>query len=848
MQANVVLPQFNGDELDAESPMMLLQAIRKRSIPIQLGVTLFAACIWAGLSGVLGPGQTKPWALFAVGFLAAASMLAHAPRRSAAATVLRGIVLLVAAGYILLDSPPSLGALAFACSLSIIARGAAARFELLQYVGSALIVTSLAEFAFRRAETLIHSPLRKALAGMFGRLGAERVASAELSATYLGLTGLVFGTTLCALAFARANRLRLAARAGGFLGASSLILLTWGVLVIATPLEGAEGLELMQGLNRHVGLLIIAVTSVSIVAASPAVLLATSTISGDSDRRTMVPFTLAGAIVALAVAFRTIPPRPEHAASNLRIAVLESRGIDWKRPSYGWYGDFSSGMFGLFPEYATRESVEVRQVTPVDLNQDVLKRFDILITINATTEFQEGEIESISRFVAGGGALLALCDHTDVFGQMKGTNRLLERFNMALRFDSGYAARQPWSHCLLVDQQMASWSGPEPFYPGVGVGCSLDAQWPAQSLWVGRYAFSDRGEYGNVQGAYLGNYALDPGERLGDVLLAAWRNYGAGKVAVFGDTSFFQNSALTKTWKGNVLPLLHWLAGERRWHEGELATTTAILLTILAGVGVFARPIGTSSMACGLLLGLAAVRAYSDGVTVPSEPAPSDHEIVVDLGHQSRIGHWESRWNDIGPLYRAIQREGFVVRQMVEPHLGELGQPRALVIIDPAQPYKEGEVNRLADYAISGGRVILCLGPVGARSLDGFLAQLGLTIGTESLGSMPQERAWGNADDGSPRFREAYPILATNISRLGDLGYRVLYTTGKEVLALSTPMGRGFVIVIGDPRFFSSANIEGGWGHHVGNITFVYNLFEQLIGSRRDEVRALFPTEVARDG
>ncbi len=76
---------------------------------------------------------------------------------------------------------------------------------------------------------------------------------------------------------------------------------------------------------------------------------------------------------------------------------------------------------------------------------------------------------------------------------------------------------------------------------GVVIGASVEARWPARPLLVGRFGWADCGDARNVGEALLGNRRYDPGEKLGDVVLAAEQPLGAGKVICFGDTSMFTN-------------------------------------------------------------------------------------------------------------------------------------------------------------------------------------------------------------------------------------------------------------------------------------------------------------------
>jgi hypothetical protein len=48
-----------------------------------------------------------------------------------------------------------------------------------------------------------------------------------------------------------------------------------------------------------------------------------------------------------------------------------------------------------------------------------------------------------------------------------------------------------------------------------------------------------------VDRSYLGDRRHNPGEKIGDLVLVAEARYGNGRMLVFGDTSPFQNGALT---------------------------------------------------------------------------------------------------------------------------------------------------------------------------------------------------------------------------------------------------------------------------------------------------------------
>jgi len=78
----------------------------------------------------------------------------------------------------------------------------------------------------------------------------------------------------------------------------------------------------------------------------------------------------------------------------------------------------------------------------------------------------------------------------------------------------------------------------------VVIGASLDARPPAQPLIIGKFGHSDPAMKDAWSMRMLGNEKYDPGERLGDVVLAAEQRVGKGRIVAFGDTSMMSNGLL----------------------------------------------------------------------------------------------------------------------------------------------------------------------------------------------------------------------------------------------------------------------------------------------------------------
>src|SRR5262249_32483956 len=97
----------------------------------------------------------------------------------------------------------------------------------------------------------------------------------------------------------------------------------------------------------------------------------------------------------------------------------------------------------------------------------------ILLLINSPKVWGEQERRPVLDFVAQGGSLLVLGDHTDVFGLMRGFNSLLAPLGIKFRFDSAYEARESWRGCQAAAPDLVAW-GWDDENPGVAVGASLE--------------------------------------------------------------------------------------------------------------------------------------------------------------------------------------------------------------------------------------------------------------------------------------------------------------------------------------------------------------------------------------
>ena len=531
-----------------------------------------------------------------------------------------------------------------------------------------------------------------------------------------------------------------------------------------------------------------------------------------------------------------------HPSAGKTIRVHNRGGLDWERPVFGRFGAFSGGMFGLLPVCCRAAGYDFGIIDKDTIVPADLEGTQVLVLINSPRIWDEQERRKIFDFVARGGSLLVLGDHTDVFGLMRGFNSLLEPLGIRFRFDSAFKAREGWRGCQAAAPDAVAW-GWDDENPGVAVGASLELSGSARPLLAGRYGFSDAGVRENYVGSFLGNYTYDRGERLGDVVLVATVTHGRGRVVVWGDTSAFQGASYY--YARVVGPMLAWLSRPAAWSERlpvRIAAAVCLLgvmlwLWIIRGTATQAALVALS-----LLLGLAVPWALS----LPKLDARvqvAEDTFLIDRSHHPAIGHYNARVNPIGPLYTNLMRSGFRTLDMEQWDSAALARARGIAFVAPQRSLTSQELRQLLEAEDAGAVVLLTVGQPdssGSRNLlDAHdLALLPKPLGTVSAVDPTSSR---REREQQPRFLDAWPIATVAGTDPADLpGVEVIYRRGGDVVALFRRRGQGGLLLISDTRFFSDMNVEDVSGYWPGNLALIHDMFQRYLGADPEAVRPVF--------
>lgn len=520
---------------------------------------------------------------------------------------------------------------------------------------------------------------------------------------------------------------------------------------------------------------------------------------------------LAVVILSLVMLLNSYPAGSE----TRKDVVFYNSNLDWEKPAFGRYGLENTGMFGLLPEYLVSRGYQVRQVS--QLKETELQDTGILVLINLDHVLDQNAERVIWDFVDKGGSLLVLGDHTGLDHILKPYNQLLERVHIAFRFDSAIPVRERWVASLALY--------PHPITRGVhanevqvNIGASLAANSPARPLIIGRYGFSDQGDIKNEQQGYLGDMKFNPGERLGDLTLAAEAGYGRGKVLVLGDTTAFQNCTLSHSYRF-VDQVFGWLARSGKIFA-EPYQSIILLVFLLAFLLVFLKqflpnPGIVLYFSLGILVVLGIANYY------PASPyqmprSSSMNTALIDGSHLNRYNLEPVSPDNIYGLITNLIRNDYFPYMMPDFSGASLDAGKLLVIIAPAKPYSTGELKAIKDYLAEGGMVLIAAGWEPSGATEGLLKEFGISIVNKPLG---RTTALG---EGRPcNLWSGWPVVDR------DQTMQVLAEAYREPVIVFKPWGQGGVIVIGDADFLLNKNLEAAYGYDQNNILFFRDMLNK---------------------
>lgn len=466
-----------------------------------------------------------------------------------------------------------------------------------------------------------------------------------------------------------------------------------------------------------------------------------------------------------------IPPTPE--GNWILVDQIHSQkqnpDLKLERNNYRYQG--MHGYHRLF-KHISSNGYPYSQLTYTEADERLtLERLDgfkilfINLVSSDNPDFTADEIDAIHEWIRGGGGLLMITDHTNVYYHAQRVNPILQPMGIEMLYHTAldsppeYAVqggawikiRHYLPHPVTKDVKVASYQTGGPFQTEHGVGFLSENGWG--DFWI----------ESEEEPGFYGNWRKEEGEPTGPLPVVVAAEYGEGRVVVIGDQNVFGDE---------------WIYVGNNW---ELAANSFEWL---------------------------AKNENADKNLRNSLPEESFH-VGVDMGHNSwAIG--KNSCDGFFPFYINFNRTQQIIARGVE----ELkGTEEALVYPEPTDNFTTEELAQIRTH-IESGRPVVLLTDVqagsGARQLLGEFAPEFTVNGngtTYTLDQFPLDDTQIEQVEGTDEFPVSSPVF--DIDGLKMAGHK--YPPGvncSEEIEQSTPYLDAVTSDWGDP--FMQATLPNG--------------------------------------
>jgi len=531
-------------------------------------------------------------------------------------------------------------------------------------------------------------------------------------------------------------------------------------------------------------------------------------------------------LLAIAVLVVRTPERPRMTTPLPRVVLYEKGYLNWMKPNFESFGEYSSGMFGRLPIFLRQLGFDATLSKKLD--DETLRGARIAVLFNPVEKLSPVEHAALWEFVRRGGSLLVVGEHTWRNDQgEEPLNDLLAPSDIRVHFDSATYHVGGWLHGYgFTADPLYHRMRDDMNQPGIGIGASLELGGSAEPLLFGVHGYSDEGtSVPRPDTQYLGDRRYLPGEQLGDVVLVAEQNFGAGRVLVFGDTTGFINLLMMGS-HDPTARLFGKLASPvvERHHGLRLAVAGVLFLAGCVLLAAYRRRSVLPVLLVSLIAG-AGTCLYGAWASAPIELLPAGDVAYVDGSHLGKFS--EESWRDDGlaGLYLNLMRNDLEPLRMDVFSPERLARARMLFLIAPTRRYSECELDVVEHFIQRGGYVVVCAGEPSAEAAGPLLSRFGLRVRNKPLGAFITPFA---PTSSNVRFRVAFVVEDVRAGPRNALAwYDAAHTAAVMIERTQSPGGapdarRGGLLLIGDDQFLLNKNLETDKGPPIiENVNFV---------------------------
>jgi len=463
------------------------------------------------------------------------------------------------------------------------------------------------------------------------------------------------------------------------------------------------------------------------------------------------------------------------------------------------YGQITTYNFASLYDWLSYHA-PVGQITE-PLTAERLDGCAILVLKTPSVAYAKEEIEAVERFVASGGGLFVIGDHTNVFGMTTVLNPILEPFGLAFHYDSTYR--------LGTGSFTTYVRGPLCFDP-IGqhiasfdflTSCSIDAPLSAYRTIADDRVLSNQADYSTRDFFPRQRYNL--ASQFGRFTQSAATLHERGRVAVFTDSTCFSNfSVFMDGYPDYLLGTVSFLMRTNvaipfrvlMLAAGMLAAIGAGLLVLRTG-----RARGVAAVLCGVMVGWSGFTVTVDlvhRVTYPLPEAAEEMPIVyfdveysdIDIEPQPASAASYDLSRQFDTMFVWTQRIARIPLLIDGTEWRDARPEREIVLINPRGDIEPGYLAWLQSYVETGGTAYLLDRCGRDRSgTDRILAAFDRTLDDDACGA---DRV---LDGATVVSREVSPSLTIYASVL-DVGEGRLVFVSDSSAFSNVALGGSFTI------------------------------------------------------
>jgi hypothetical protein len=445
---------------------------------------------------------------------------------------------------------------------------------------------------------------------------------------------------------------------------------------------------------------------------------------------------LSFALVAAAVffgGFAALLPDPG-ARKPGRVLIDEAHGgWEWTNESFttDWYGGAATYNYWNSFDYISAHYPVRRNYEPI--TTATLRDVDVLVVKTPSKPFSAGELIAIERWVGNGGGLYLIGDHTNVFGMTTCLNPLARQFGLKFEYDATYDLEKGGLQTGDIPSVLR-----HPILSGMpndqflwGTSCSLTADTDIEPVLIGTHVRARYLDYGRR--SFFAVAYLLPQERFGPILQSGAIRHGAGRVAVWSDSTVFSNFWAFFPGKAEMfLGSISWLNHKntsRLVSWAALGASLSCLVLAMVLLGRIRLCLGQLliSLAIGVPLAIGARDALAHVWYQLPRPALPLRTLVFDRAYSDinlpEFTMQGTSSESFQTFYTWTQRLDIVPRCVYSFDRSTAQPEGRMILIRPNRELTPQDLRRLDGFFERGGRLLVIDGPSNPQSTVNLLLE-----------------------------------------------------------------------------------------------------------------------------